>query len=99
MHLKFSKYHGCGNDFICTDFRINPQDLVSMAKTLCRRHFSVGADGLIALYDSDQADYKMVIANADGSIPEMCGNGLRCFVHFLLDLNLLNKDSIILIRI
>ena len=94
MHLNFSKYHGCGNDFICTDFRTKSYDLIFLAKTLCRRHFSIGADGLIALYNSDQADFKMVIANADGSIPEMCGNGLRCFVHFLSDLNLLINDRI-----
>ena len=51
--MKFSKYHGCGNDFICVDFRNNTVDFVDLAKKICKRHFSVGADGLVILLDSD----------------------------------------------
>ena len=93
MRMKFSKYHGCGNDFICVDFRNNNFDFVDLAKKICKRHFSVGADGLVILLDSDVADYKMKIINADGSVPEMCGNGLRCFIHYINDLGVLTKNN------
>tara|TARA_A100001011_G_C14091329_1_gene748721 strand:- start:101 stop:946 length:846 start_codon:yes stop_codon:yes gene_type:complete len=86
MQLKFSKYHGCGNDFICIDCRDIQLDITAVAPQISNRHFSIGADGVLGVFDSDIADYKMVIVNSDGSIPEMCGNGLRCFVHYLLDL-------------
>ncbi len=88
MDLSFNKYHGCGNDFICVDFRGKDADFVSLAKQLCRRNFSIGADGLIVLLDSTVAQYQMLVVNADGSIPEMCGNGLRCFVAYVSDLGL-----------
>ena len=97
MNLNFSKYHGCGNDFICVDARKIDLDVSLVAKDVCRRHFSVGADGFICLLPSDSADYKMLISNSDGSIPEMCGNGLRCFVHFLHDLGLI-KDRFVSIE-
>ena len=84
MLIKFSKYHGCGNDFICIDARSVEIDLVACAKNWCVRGFSVGADGLLALESSATADFKMTVVNADGSIPEMCGNGLRCFVAYLV---------------
>ena len=80
MRIKFSKYHGCGNDFICLDLRQSNGNPISMAKTLCQRGFSVGADGLVGVALSQTADFKMVIINADGSVPEMCGNGLRCLL-------------------
>ncbi len=95
MELNFSKYHGCGNDFICIDLRNIDIDPIPFAQNVCRRHFSVGADGVVALFESKTADYRMLIINADGSIPEMCGNGLRCFMAFLKDSNLITSDSIL----
>jgi len=92
MDVSFNKYHGCGNDFICVDFRNETADFISLAKQLCRRHFSIGADGLIVLLDSAVAQYQMLVVNADGSIPEMCGNGLRCFVAYLSDLGLVQSS-------
>ena len=77
---KFSKYHGLGNDFIIIDQREFPfrGDVVS----LCDRQKGIGADGVILLEASQRADLKMRIFNRDGAEAEMCGNGLRCFLHF-----------------
>ena len=55
-----------------------------VAVAVCQRGFSVGADGLVGVASSSIADFKMVIINADGSTPEMCGNGLRCFAAIYL---------------
>ncbi len=82
--LKFSKYHGAGNDFILLDDRDQSFCLDQIPK-FCHRHFGIGADGLILVRPSSIADLDMAFFNADGSICEMCGNGLRCFVHFLRD--------------
>ncbi len=84
MAIKFSKYHGCGNDFICVDGRGLTIDYALFAKRWCQRGFAVGADGVLFLEESAIADFKMTVVNADGSIPEMCGNGLRCFVAYLI---------------
>lgn len=78
--MTFFKYHGCGNDFICVDARHQSVDASAIAKAWCSRRFSVGADGVVVIHESSVADAKMVIINADGSRPEMCGNGLRCMV-------------------
>ncbi|MEB3174445.1 MAG: diaminopimelate epimerase [Cyanobacteriota bacterium] len=89
MTLAFTKYHGLGNDFILIDNRHSPQPCLDSdaAARLCDRHFGVGADGVIfALPGQGEADYTMRIYNADGSEPEMCGNGIRCLAQFLADL-------------
>ncbi len=96
MTLNFSKYHGCGNDFICVDLRDSQHDPRDLATQICRRGFSIGADGLVALVNSDTSHHRMLIVNADGSIPEMCGNGLRCFVAYLMHLGIdTNRDLMI----
>lgn len=79
----FYKYHGTGNDFILVDntkgdFRDPSAERISK---LCHRHFGIGADGLILLESSTQADFKMVYFNADGHKGSMCGNGGRCVTH------------------
>ncbi len=83
--LKFQKFHGLGNDFIITQTSITQDqnlDWSSIAKDLCKRRFGVGADGLMTCTVKEGKPY-MRIFNTDGSEAEMCGNGLRCFVHFL----------------
>jgi len=83
--LAFSKLSGSGNDFILVDNRdgrLAPDDLPETARRLCRRKFSVGADGLIALETSETADFRWRFFNADGSSAEMCGNGGRCAARF-----------------
>ncbi len=79
--MRFTKMHGLGNDFIVVeDFQHSFAEPSEKARELCRRHFSVGADGLVLLQQPAQqsADYRMRIYNSDGSEAEMCGNALRC---------------------
>ena len=83
--MKFYKFNGAGNDFIIInniDEGIDPARFPEMARILCRRHMSIGADGLMAVDSSDIADYKMLFYNSDGSAGEMCGNGARCICRF-----------------
>ncbi len=85
--MHFSKYQATGNDFILIDNRIETFPLsVSKIRSLCHRKFGVGADGLIFLDKSENADFSMRIFNSDGSEAESCGNGLLCFGKFILDL-------------
>ena len=80
------KYHGLGNDFLILDRRVTGEDIGSeRAQLLCDRHRGVGADGVLVLLPSEGAAARMVVHNADGSVPEMCGNGLRCAVKYLAD--------------
>jgi diaminopimelate epimerase len=84
--LAFSKLHGTANDFVYVDARRGfPGDPAHLAPILCDRHHGIGADGLILLLDSERADCRMKIYNADGSVAEMCGNGIRGFAKFVLD--------------
>ncbi len=78
--LDFEKYEGLGNDFIVVDATHEGAVSIDAARRLCDRRLGVGADGvLLVLPPADAtADGRMVVINADGSIPEMCGNGLRC---------------------
>lgn len=93
--MKFSKWHGCGNDFIYIDGRNLNIDYAEFAKKYCDRHFGIGADGVLALEDTDAADAKMRIINPDGTEPEMCGNGIRCFARALYDFGIIKKDEFI----
>lgn len=86
MSKTFIKYEGCGNDFILFDARDSLHLFsASLIKKLCNRHFDIGADGVLLLIDGWKTPYFMKIYNADGSEPEMCGNGIRCFVKYLVD--------------
>jgi diaminopimelate epimerase len=83
--LKMTKMSGSGNDFILVDNRLKavPDNrMVLLAKQLCRRMVSVGADGMIFVEPSDRCDFKWRFFNADGSEAEMCGNGGRCAARF-----------------
>ncbi len=84
---EFYKYHGTGNDFIMIDNRYDRFDMhdSKLVKFLCDRHFGVGADGLIFLESSDKADCFMNYYNADGTVAEMCGNGVRCTAKFFIE--------------
>ena len=93
--IHFTKMHGLGNDFILVDAinqRISDEEIESLAKKLCNRNFGIGADGLVLVKKSDQTDLKMQIINADGSEPEMCGNGIRCFAKYVYDEKIIEKD-------
>lgn len=83
--VPFVKMSGTGNDFILIDHRepfIAPEDMADFAAKVCRRKFSAGADGLILIEDSSEADFQWRFFNADGSVAEMCGNGARCAARF-----------------
>ena len=90
--LQFSKYQGLGNDFLMLDGRQAPSSDYCFELTperiqrLCDRRFGVGGDGVIlALPPREGGELRMRIFNADGSEPEMCGNGIRCLARFLAD--------------
>src|SRR3990172_219181 len=89
----FVKFHGAGNDFILVDARRIDRDWPGLAQAMCHRNFGVGADGLIVALTSKVAQARMRIFNPDGSEPEMCGNGIRCFARFLLEDGILHPDT------
>jgi diaminopimelate epimerase len=78
--LSFAKYEGIGNDFVVVDAEHEASITVERARELCDRHFGIGADGVLLVLPPrlPGARARMVVLNADGSRPEMCGNGLRC---------------------
>ncbi len=80
--IRFTKMHGGGNDFILLDNRDHriPPGAHQLIRKLCTRHSGVGADGLMLLEESSQADFRLFYFNADGYPAEMCGNGARCAV-------------------
>jgi diaminopimelate epimerase len=80
------KYEGLGNDFVVLDRRASGVDVSpAVSRALCDRRRGVGADGVLVLLPSSRAAARMVVHNADGSLAEMCGNGLRCVAKYLLD--------------
>ncbi len=86
--IPFAKMSGTGNDFIIIDHRepvIAEADQSEFARIVCRRKFSVGADGLILIEKSDTADFRWQFYNGDGSRAEMCGNGARCAARFAFE--------------
>ncbi len=93
--LPFTKMHGAGNDFVVLDgIRDQLPPLEPLAARLCDRHFGIGADQLLVVRPSRQADFRMQIFNADGSQVEMCANGIRCFYKFLRERGHTDADEI-----
>ena len=79
MYVNFYKYHVNGNDFILIEnLESKIKNYEELSKKLCRRRYSIGADGLIVLEKGERANFMMRIFNPDGSEAEMCGNGLAC---------------------
>lgn len=83
--------HGIGNDYVYIDARNKTEDWPKVATIVSDRHFGIGGDGLILIHDSEKADLRMQMFNADGSEGEMCGNGIRCFVKLAVEKNILNS--------
>jgi len=83
--MKFSKLQATGNDFILVDARSMKGEWSKLAQATCDHHFGIGADGLILVQDSTNADLKMRIFNSDGSEAEVSGNGLRCFAKYAIE--------------
>ena len=95
--IKFTKMNGLGNDFIILDYseylktNLSPDKL---ALKLCNRNFGIGADGLIIVNpNTDKADISWIFYNSDGSIAQMCGNGIRCFARYIYDNKIINKKE------
>jgi diaminopimelate epimerase len=84
--VEFVKAHGTGNDFVVVEdltdrYRLTPE----LVRAVCDRHFGIGADGLIRIARGTRAPYYMDYRNADGSLAEMCGNGVRVVGKYLGD--------------
>ena len=93
--MKFTKMHGIGNDYVymdCTKEKLeNPEEL---ARVVSDRHKGIGADGLILIQSSEEADFEMAMYNADGSYGKMCGNGIRCVAKYVYDNGLTDKTEL-----
>ena len=97
QNIAFTKMQGTGNDFVVLDCIANPAYLAfaetpALASKMCDRHYGIGADGLLLVLPSDVADIKMRIINSDGSEPEMCGNGIRCFARYVYEQHIVPKE-------
>lgn len=95
MQLRFTKMHGLGNDFVVIEDLDASIDLApEAAQWLCDRNFGIGADGLILIRPAAtaDADFAWAFFNADGTIAEMCGNGIRCFAKYVVDRGMVAAD-------
>ena len=95
--MNFWKMNGAGNDFLLlTDMerRIPDAALPLLARTVCERRLSVGADGLMVLRPAERGgDFRMLFFNSDGSVGEMCGNGARCICRYGYETGLAGRDE------
>src|SRR5207302_9195731 len=93
--MRFSKYHGTGNDFVMVEDLAGSLELSpALIAALCDRHRGVGADGLIRIVRVRDADFFMDYYNADGEVAEMCGNGIRCLAKYVADRGLWSGDEL-----
>ncbi len=97
MEISFSKMEGLGNDFIIIDDRNRSVDggiaYPTLSRIACDRNFGIGGDGLIVVSESETCDLKFSIFNADGSEPEMCGNGMRCFARLAFEKKIVTTEE------
>lgn len=93
--MKFTKMHGCGNDYVYVNcFEETIENPNAAAKFVSDRHFGIGSDGMICIHPSDKADFRMAMYNSDGSEGAMCGNGVRCIAKYVYDYGLTDKTRI-----
>lgn len=97
--MRFTKMQGAGNDFVIIDNRageISEAQMGALAKGLCRRRLSVGADGMMFVgLPEEGGAFSMDFFNADGSRGEMCGNGARCIAKYGFDKGLAGAEMVI----
>jgi diaminopimelate epimerase len=96
MHLKFTKMHGLGNDFVVLDGISQRVTLTAdQYRQIADRHFGVGCDQILLIEKAtrEDVDFRYRIFNADGNEVEQCGNGARCFMRFVLDKGLTRKTE------
>lgn len=93
MNIKFEKWQGLGNDFIILEE--NDANLLTpdLAKKMCDRKIGIGADGIFAPVKSKIADIGWIFYNSDGTIAQMCGNGIRCFAKYVFEKHLVEKKE------
>ena len=96
--IKITKMQGCGNDFVILDYDEFQKANLSMeelAKRLCDRHFGIGADGMIIPKKTEDKniDIAWYFYNSDGTVAQMCGNGMRCFAKYVYDKGLVDKKE------
>ncbi len=93
--IKFTKMHGLGNDYVFIDLiredqkmlveKIDEEDLPKFVCFISDRHFGVGSDGLVLIMQSEKADFRMRMFNADGTEAKMCSNAIRCVGKYVYD--------------
>ena len=92
--MKFTKMHGCGNDYIYIDcFKETVTNESELAVKLSDRHFGIGGDGIILIKKGTAADFEIVMYNPDGTRAEMCGNAIRCVAKYVFDNGYTDKTS------
>ena len=94
MTIKFTKMHGCGNDYVyvnCFEHHIEHPEQLSVY--VSDRHFGIGSDGLVLIMPSETCDFRMRMFNADGSEAQMCGNASRCVAKYCYDNHLTSKEE------
>jgi len=99
MKLKFTKMHGCGNDYVYINGfneRLPEKNRPKLVRFLSDRHFGIGSDGVIFINPSEKADFEMEMYNADGSRAEMCGNGIRSVAKYVFDNGLTDKRELLI---
>lgn len=93
--IRFWKYHGTGNDFVLLEDLADDRPLdPALVARICDRRFGVGADGVIRVTRAEGADFAMDHRNADGSLAEMCGNGIRCLGKLVYDRGLTRRTEL-----
>jgi len=100
--MKFTKMHGCGNDYVYVDGgkeNVPSEKKPQVAQMVSDRHFGIGSDGIIFINPvaDDDIDFEMEMYNADGSRSEMCGNGIRCVAKYVYDKKLTDKTTLTIV--
>lgn len=100
--MKFTKMHGCGNDYVYVDGgkeNVPSEEKSKVAQMVSDRHFGIGSDGIIFINPvaDDDIDFEMEMYNADGSRSEMCGNGIRCVAKYVYDKKLTDKTTLTIV--
>ncbi len=96
MKIKFTKMHGCGNDYVYINGfteKVPQEQKPEFVRYVSDRHFGIGSDGAIFINPAEEADFEMEMYNADGSRSEMCGNGMRCVGKYVYDYGLTDKTE------
>lgn len=97
MQIRFTKMHGCGNDYVYINGfseKLDPEKKPAFVRAVSDRHFGIGSDGVIFINPGGaEADFEMEMYNADGSRSEMCGNGIRCVAKYVYDKGMTDREE------